>query len=92
MIKEKRGECYEPSYIRGWICKFIPYDRYNHTLFGTISEIDDLHTQILDAPFNLHLIETNEDIPCKFHSGFIGVIQDPVTLGQTSNRMVYHWR
>ena len=83
MIKEKNGSgFYDPGYISGWICKFFPYDRYylKRRSLEIIYDIEDLFPQILDAPFELELQATNEKIPCKFHSGFMGVSQDPISF------------
>jgi len=82
MIKEKQGRTYDPGFISGWIVKFFPYDVSNTRL--NLNKIDtdqarNLFPQILDAPFILRLEPSGQEFKCTFHSGFIGVTQDPKT-------------
>ena len=86
MIKEKsEPDLYDPdaqtTYISGWICKFFPYNQSQrrHNL-KSIHLMDDIPPQILEAPFVLQIVKTGEKFNCTFHSGFLGVTQDPNTF------------
>ena len=79
MIKEKIGDMYDPGFISGWICKFFPYGvNGRRSYLERIYDIDDILPEVLEAPFILEI--TPQEFNCKFHSGFLGVTQDPTTF------------
>ena len=82
MIRVKRGGCYRPDVIDGWIIKFIPdisgkepkiYEKLNDS---------DIPDEILNCPLKLEFIGgvKNIEYDCSLASGFYGMIQDETTF------------
>ena len=83
MIRVKRGGCYRPDIIDGWIIKFIP------NLSGCIPKIyehlndSDIPDQILSCPLKLIFSNGNDntiEYDCSLASGFYGMVQDKTTF------------
>ena len=83
MIRVKRGGCYRPDIIDGWIIKFIP------NLSECIPKIyehlydSDIPDQILSCPLKLIFSNGNDntiEYDCSLASGFYGMVQDKTTF------------
>ena len=82
MIRVKRGGCYEPDVIDGWIIKFIPnLSEKEPTIYKHLNDYE-IPDEILNCP--LKLIFTNGsctiEYDCSLASGFYGMIQDKNTF------------
>ena len=82
MIRIKRGGCYEPDVIDGWIIKFIP--NLSEGELKVYEKLDDyeIPDEILSCP--LKLIFSNGintiEYDCSLASGFYVMIQDKITF------------
>ena len=82
MIRVKRGGCYKPDVIDGWIIKFIPnLSEKEPTIYKHLNDYE-IPDEILNCP--LKLIFTNGsctiEYDCSLASGFYGLIQDKTTF------------
>ena len=82
MIRVKRGGCYKPDVIDGWIIKFIPnLSEKEPTIYKHLNDYE-IPDEILNCP--LKLIFTNGsctiEYDCSLASGFYGMIQDKTTF------------
>ena len=82
MIRIKRGGCYEPDVIDGWIIKFIPnLSEGKLKVYEKLNDYD-IPDEILSCP--LKLIFSNGiniiEYDCSLASGFYGMIQDKTTF------------
>jgi hypothetical protein len=82
MIRVKKGECYMPDVIDGWIIKFIP--NLSEGVLKVYEKLGDyeIPDQILSCPLKLIFsngIKTIE-YDCSFASGFYGMVQDKTTF------------
>ena len=82
MIRVKRGDCYIPDVIDGWIIKFIPnLSKKEPTIYEYLND-DDIPDQIINCPVELIFSNGNSTIEydCSLASGFYGMIQDKTTF------------
>ena len=82
MIRVKRGGCYQPDVIDGWIIKFIP--DLSQKELKTYEKLNDydIPDQILSCPLKLIFSNGKNTIEydCSLASGFYGMIQDKTTF------------
>ena len=82
MIRIKEGKDYDPSYINGWITKFIPnISGGRPTLYEELNE-NDVPDQIISCLLELIVFNFDGSITkykCNLASGFYGMIQDQQT-------------
>ena len=83
MIRVKIGKDYDPTYINGWIIKFIPNITGGQPkLYEELHE-DDIPDQIISCPLELIVLNfdgTITEYECNLASGFYGMIQDKDTF------------
>ena len=90
IIRVKRGGCYKPDVIDGWIIKFIPdLSQKKPKIYKKLNDYD-IPYQILSFP--LKLIFSNEkktiEYDCSLASGFYGMLQDKTTFN--ANPVIGH--
>ena len=82
MIRVKRGGCYRPDVIDGWIIKFIPNLSEGELKVYEKLNDHDIPDQILSCPLKLIFssgIKTIE-YDCSLASGFYGMTQNKTTF------------
>ena len=82
MIRVKRGGCYQPDVIDGWIIKFIPdLSEKEPKIYEKLYDYD-IPDQILSCPLKLIFSNGKNTIEydCSLASGFYGMIQDKTTF------------
>ena len=83
MIRLKKGGCYRPTVIDGWIVKFIPNLSESTPMINECLKDSDIPDQIISCPLKLIFIDAkNNEIEydCSLASGFYGMIQDENTF------------
>ena len=81
MIRLKKGGCYRPTVIDGWIVKFIPNLSESTPMINECLKDSDIPDQITSCPLKLIFIDNNEiEYDCSLASGFYGMIQDEHTF------------
>ena len=81
MIRLKKGGCYRPTVIDGWIVKFIPNLSESTPMINECLKDSDIPDQIISCPLKLIFIDNNEiEYDCSLASGFYGMIQDEHTF------------
>ena len=81
---ESSGTTQKVKRIRGWICKFIPYDkskykRYDLEALPYLDPFFSIPKDILSAPITMKNIFTGKETELVCRAGFIGMKQDEKT-------------
>ena len=82
MIRVKRGGCYRPDVIDGWIIKFIPnLSEGEPKVYDKLID-KDIPDEIISCPLKLIFVKLINTIEyhCSLDSGFYGMIQDKTTF------------
>ena len=74
----------DPDYVKGWIIKFFPYDKYkNRNNFNESFRYKDLPSEITKTDF-IHIDVLNDgsvvETPLVIWAGFVGLKQDTATF------------